>query len=353
MRRLTMKRNASTFLFCLLGRSALASLLPMDMLLPRDDSCADRSASRCAGDFPDNFCCPSNTNCLSLDRGSAVLCCPKGQECDFIAPITCDVSQQNATAHPENPVHTKDLSTKLDTCGAKCCPQGFKCEQEQCALDKAVSGPASSSSSSAGPSATSTTTTSRPTPPTSAPTLSTPTPRPSSSPTTLADLSTSNPEPQCAAFPGRAVVAGFFPGVALGALLAAACFLLCARRRSKISAPLYQQQNICRSDFLRKSFPNAGSRTAGSSPAAGSASPAPSKPRSLFRKSEAPTEATSMEFVLSEAPLMPMPGTMGSGTGAGTARLSQVTAFTDMMEGAGFKRGEPFFVPAESRGRDI
>ena len=40
-----------------------------------------------------------------------------------------------------------------------------------------------------------------------------------------------------------------------------------------------------------------------------------------------------MEFVLSEAPL----------------RASQMTAFTDLMEGVGFRRGEPYLVATEGR----
>ncbi len=75
--------------------------------------------------------------------------------------------------------------------------------------------------------------------------------------------------------------------------------------------------------------------------------------RAMSHKSEAPTEGTSMEFVLSDTAMMPVRGTPMTAVRASMAGGSPATAFTEMMEGAGFKKGEPFFVASEGRPKDF
>ncbi|KAI9851139.1 MAG: hypothetical protein M1838_004348 [Thelocarpon superellum] len=320
-----MRSSIITTIFGLMAQSTAAGLLP------RDSACGDPSYTTCAGaNVPSNFCCPSNTQCIPLNGHKSIICCPAGSNCQFIAPIPCDISQQNATAHPQNPIKSTNLTATLESCGSSCCPQGYGCQDGQCAMQSL---PSSVPTSSA---------------PSSAPTIATPTSSPSHpSSTSLPSQSAASSAAagaavaaaaSCPTFPGKAVAVGFFPGMLLGGLLSAAGILLLNRKKT-ISAPILQPQNVCRSDFLRKE---------------------PIKPRSIFRKSEAPSdvrsdarsdlrsdlrsetysdarsESTSMEFVLSSGPL----------------RASHNTNFTDLMEGAGFRRGEPFLLAADGRSRD-
>jgi hypothetical protein len=77
--------------------------------------------------LPNNFCCPSDHVCLSLGASFTILCCPAGSDCSDQSPISCDIEQQNATAHPESLIKTTDLSSDMFNCGSGCCPFGFNC----------------------------------------------------------------------------------------------------------------------------------------------------------------------------------------------------------------------------------
>lgn len=123
----------------------------------------DSSLSQCGSSFPSAFCCPASTTCTALNddngaggQATSVICCPEGQDCKFIRPITCDINQQNATLHPSNAIHTTNLTATLETCGSECCPLGYKCQSGLCAMiasnDTSGSG---SSTTSAAPSSTS------------------------------------------------------------------------------------------------------------------------------------------------------------------------------------------------------
>ncbi|EMD90899.1 hypothetical protein COCC4DRAFT_194732 [Bipolaris maydis ATCC 48331] len=65
---------------------------------------------QCGGDFPSSFCCPKSSTCMNLNSGSvkSVICCPAGSDCSYIQPTTCDVTQLNATLHPENQMHLSE-----------------------------------------------------------------------------------------------------------------------------------------------------------------------------------------------------------------------------------------------------
>ncbi|KAF2141760.1 uncharacterized protein K452DRAFT_308827 [Aplosporella prunicola CBS 121167] len=126
-------------------------------LLPRAETCGgDSSLSHCGAGFPSSFCCPSDTTCTSIGNNSTntvaetVICCPTGQNCQYIRPITCDLTQQDATAHPSNAIHTTNLTATLTTCGTQCCPLGYECENGLCSMtiSSTVGSPDPSSSSS-------------------------------------------------------------------------------------------------------------------------------------------------------------------------------------------------------------
>lgn len=95
-------------------------------------SSTDQQVSACAQPFPSNFLCSEGTTCLALTSDySAALCCPSGQTCSLIAPISCDAQLWNATAFPNNQVHSS-VTVTLSQCGQSCCPVGYQCQAEQC-----------------------------------------------------------------------------------------------------------------------------------------------------------------------------------------------------------------------------
>jgi hypothetical protein len=237
--------------------------------------------------LPSNFCCPSTSTCIPLAANTTVLCCPSGSDCSAIQPIICDITAQNATAHPNNTVKTTALLSDLPVCGNGCCPFGYDCNSANNCVMKADQSSAPSSSSSA-PSSTQTTSSNIPAS-TGATTIPSATPSTSSSPspnTTVTPL-TAN----CNKFPALAVLAGFFPGLLLGILLTVASICLLGAKRRKaarrqsgssfgnISEP--QPSSDMRTDFLRK-VPQTPSTTAGSTP---SRRATVQRVRSLFRKS--------------------------------------------------------------------
>ncbi|KAI4223427.1 MAG: hypothetical protein L6R40_008504 [Gallowayella cf. fulva] len=212
--------------------------------------------------IPSDFCCPSGTTCTAFNNNKSVICCPNGRDCKTISPLTCDLNAQNATIHPSNQLHSTDLTGTLQTCGTNtCCPKGFSCSNGNCVMQAAAS-------SSAKPSSTApATSTSKPTS-TSASTTSKPNStsgKPAGAAQTSAETTTSSEKHQND-FPVAAVLAGFFPGMLLGALLTVAMIICIGRRRAKreekdgdfgsvaatVSDPIYQDSNGFRTDFLRR-----------------------------------------------------------------------------------------------------
>ncbi|KAL2065050.1 hypothetical protein VTL71DRAFT_4190 [Oculimacula yallundae] len=229
-------------------------------LFERQASCPKADHNKCTqAGLPDNFCCPANSACISLAGNTTVLCCPTGSNCSTIKPITCDITAQNVTKNPDNTLKTTALNVPLLTCGGGglCCPFGFSCNGAgNCVMNadqNAVPAPPASSPSSNPSSPTSPATTS-----------SKPSSTSTSAPSTNTPLVVS---PVCNKFPTTAVLAGFFPGLALGILLSVAgvCILgsrrrKAARRRSGSSFGNVSDRNISdpqpskdmRTDFLRK-----------------------------------------------------------------------------------------------------
>lgn len=215
---------------------------------------------QCGGDFPSSFCCPKSSTCMNLNSGSvkSVICCPAGSDCSYIQPTTCDVTQLNATLHPENQMHLSETDgIELPKCGDNCCSLGYTCQGNMCAKDTS------------------------PTPSPSSPSTATPSPSPSStspaSASQTSDCPASAPVETGSSFDGRSFAAGFFPGLVIGALSTLALLWVIKKRREsqskerysgdfghvarQISDPIYDPQLAARTDFMRR-----GSRSAASSP---------------------------------------------------------------------------------------
>ncbi|KAL8991160.1 MAG: hypothetical protein Q9177_000363 [Variospora cf. flavescens] len=321
-------------------------------LLPRQAStCSAAGLSPCnqAG-IPSNFCCPSSTTCIPFNNNKSVICCPSGRDCKTISPLTCDLTAQNATLHPSNQLHSTDLTGSLQACGRNtCCPKGFSCSNGQCVMQAAASSAKPTSSTAAGtskPASASASSTARSTS-TASQTAS------AASQTSAGATATS--EKRENKFPAAAVLAGFFPGLLLGALLTVAAIICIGRRRARreekdgdfgsvaatVSDPIYQDTSGFRTDFLRReSKTKYSNRT--------------SRVRSLFSRSLTVKSSNADNYARSVLPKTPenrrLPDVkrepsmesikIYSPPNGGLQRPN--TTFTEMMDTVGFKHGEPY-----------
>lgn len=207
--------------------------------LQRDTgSCPGSNFNRCDDPkLPSNFCCPKDSTCISLDGSSSALCCPDGG-CGLIQPITCDVKLQDPEVNPGNPLMTTKLDKNLPKCGNLCCPHGFSCQGGKvCRREKATSTTTSQTTTSS-TSSTQTTQTTQ-----TASTLSATTQEPTVTatstlflfPTTASEVNgtSASMDTDCPSFPGRAIAAGFFPGLITGALIALIVIICMGQRRRK------------------------------------------------------------------------------------------------------------------------
>lgn len=171
-----------------------------------------------------------------------MICCPKGQDCSAIQPVPCDVSQYNATLHPDNQIHISDTADlELPKCGDSCCPLGYACNAGMCSASKEKPSPTA--------------------------------PLPTQSPTDPASASqtsdcTSAPIVQTSSgFDGKSFAAGFFPGIVIGALGVLGLIWVIKKRRESeknrysgdfghvartISDPIYDPMHAARVDFIRR-----------------------------------------------------------------------------------------------------
>ncbi|KAK4500413.1 hypothetical protein PRZ48_008602 [Zasmidium cellare] len=157
----------------------------------------------------------------------SALCCPAGQDCAAINTVQCDQGKQNATTQPDSQLHSEP-TVELETCGNACCPMGYKCQGGVCLAQSKAEVAASSSSSSSASSSLLPTSTNSPlstTTTTSGGTTITPIP--------LGGAVENTHDPD--AFSGKSFAAGFVPGIALGAIIAAALVLCILRRRRRNS----------------------------------------------------------------------------------------------------------------------
>ncbi|KAL5345645.1 hypothetical protein ACLOAV_009399 [Pseudogymnoascus australis] len=285
----------------------LAIIATLTFLVTTTSAACATDFKACAGSgFPSDFCCPSNSNCVTLASNTTLLCCPIGTSCDAINTIVCGISNQNATLHPESTIKTTNLVGELESCGIdQCCPFGFTCngsgkssicvkDLDQKLLDPPAT-PLTSPASSTSPSSTSTSQ-AEPTSPGQTSTTISPL---NVNPTTVAAT--------CPRFPPAAIITGLLPGILAGILLSLLTFcLLGARRRRadarapKISSPTYQGSDF-RTDFVRRYQP--------SSPGTSSGTPATgiSRVRSLFRKSSSAAGARQTRGLGMGLPSSPSP----------------------------------------------
>ncbi|KAI1613959.1 hypothetical protein EDD37DRAFT_651756 [Exophiala viscosa] len=218
--------------------------------------------------LPSNFLCPSGDNCISLDSSSSGLCCPDTSNCATIQTITCDIQTQNLTSNPNAAIFTTRLGDKLPTCGSSCCPFGYECvtssQSPICQLiaNTSIEGKnntSTSSTSSSTSSATSSTASKTATSTSSTTATSTPL-------STGVSSSSSAAESTCNRFPVGVFLAGFFPGMFIGAFMMLA-WVICSGRHRKptsrnstgssvykptISDPIPLDSGGLRTDFLRK-----------------------------------------------------------------------------------------------------
>ncbi|KAL8787828.1 MAG: hypothetical protein Q9213_002015 [Squamulea squamosa] len=313
-------------------------------------TCASSGYSPCnKPGIPSNFCCPAATTCTVFNNDKSVICCPNGRDCKTISPLTCDLNAQNATAHPSNQLHSTDLTGTLQTCGTgTCCPRGFTCSGGNCVMQVAAASSAKPASSTAAAK-----TTPAPASTTKKPSAASSEPTGASKSSTEANASKEKHQNN---FPVAAILAGFFPGMLLGALLTVAVIICIGRRRAKreekdgdfgsvaatVSDPIYQDTNGFRTDFLRRD-----SKTKNSNRS--------SRVRSLFSRSPTLKSSGSDGYGRSILPKTPPNRTrvpelkkepsmesikIYSPPNGQLQRPN--TTFTDMMADAGFKNGEPY-----------
>jgi len=211
---------------CLAGQGTLALILQRHLdshsLSMRDTTdhsatCAqNQTLIPCTGStFPSDFYCPASSTCTLIngDSASSTICCPCDRDCRKLSPITCDISYQNATLHPDSPVHTENLTLSLPQCGHACCPLGFDCHDGVCLV-------ASQSVSSSGSSSPTTMSRSSATATSIAP-VTTPTGKAVDLPLSTAAPNSSAASQKSYSFSGRSFTAGFLPGIIIGAVLLA------------------------------------------------------------------------------------------------------------------------------------
>ena len=337
--------------------TAVNAAQAMGLLSRASSSCSVANFTPCS-QMPSDFCCPPGSQCQVFNNAASVVCCPTGLDCKSIAPITCDLTQQNATLHPSNQLHSTDLTGSLEACGNACCPKGFSCQNGQCNMG------ASASSSSAAASSTvskASATASKASTSSSKPASATPNPSSASSSkastqTSSHPTSSASSQPlsqngtahaHCDKFPATAIIAGFFPGLLLGILLTFLAIICLGRHRSSrressdlgsvaatVSDPIYMpENNAFRTDFLRRQSQSNDRR---------------SRVRSIFSRSPTirNTDGAGRSITTPvRTPEMRKEPSMESikiysGQNAGFERPH--TTFTDMMADAGFKPGEPY-----------
>ena len=235
-------------------------------LLPRASTCSLAGFSPCnQNGLPDNFCCPTTSTCVPFNNKKSAICCPTGQTCSVITAISCDISQQNATLHPESQLFSTELIGTLESCNGKCCPKGYNCQNGQCSVvtsSTTVSSSSTSSSSASSAKATSSSSSGSTTLPTSTSATAT---------STASSAAVTNPQVHCPQFTPAGTLVGYFTGLASGILLTVG-FLCCfghrrhhrdssplpspslSNIRASISDPIYKPEGMgaVRADFLRK-----------------------------------------------------------------------------------------------------
>lgn len=323
--------------------AAIDAAHAIGLLSRESNSCSGSNYLPCnLPGLPSTFCCPSDTVCTQFNNAASVVCCPSGQDCKTIAPIICDITQQNAALHPLNQLHSTDLKGTLQECGNACCPNGFTCQNSQCIMKGDVT--SSSITKAPKPTTISTKASSTNQPKSSSSASSTP----SNTASQQSSVPTTITKARCDKFPAIAIIAGFLPGLLLGIILSVLVVLCLGRRRraasrkssefgsqaATVSEPMsHPGNNAFRTDFLR--------RESGSKQRV-------SRVKSLFSRSSSIRTRDGIGRSLKDpvrTPDMRREPSMESikiysPPNGGLGRPG--TTFTDMMVDAGFKPGEPY-----------
>lgn len=233
----------------LLLLAGVVSSKPTPALFARDTCAASGRTSCTSQGLSEGLCCPTSSNCVSLAGNTTVICCPSDSSCTKIQPITCDISEQDPTLHPDAPIKTTAHGAKLPTCGSNfCCPFGYTCSADSSSCTK------DSDQSKAPPGMTPTLT------PTAKPEATSP-----STSTAQAAAATStgaSQEDNSSSLGGEKIsIIGGAVGGGLALILLVGIIFLCVRSRSKkspksppfreISPPILNNQ-AGRVDFIRK-----------------------------------------------------------------------------------------------------
>lgn len=246
---------------------ASASAIPIDSLFARQSTCAPDFNQCRDADLPDNFCCPSDQNCIVLAGKTTVLCCPEGSDCRRIQPLPCNIDLQDAERHPEAVVKTTALDGIMEQCADQCCPFGYTCSNDECIMDEDQTAPPSETTTR--PATTRTTSTSPSTSATSATTTST-----TSDATDVTDSPSTTDGPNetrrsSSGLPIAAIAGGAVGGAILLIVAAIIAFIFYKKKKERearsppklsrstssfgniISGPIMAENATVRTDFAR------------------------------------------------------------------------------------------------------
>ncbi|PTB65408.1 hypothetical protein BBK36DRAFT_1122012 [Trichoderma citrinoviride] len=198
---MTLTSRSSCLLLLVSALASFASASPAGLIF--QESKCSAGTSSCGAGLPSNFCCSEGTSCIPLAGNTTAMCCPTGQTCEKIQPITCDVSQQDPSKNQQSPIKTSVFDVPLGKCGADlCCPFGYSCSGDDLCVkesDQSVSPEKAAASSTTASPASTTPTNSAPAstePPSTfstslvvAPVTTTPVSSPASSPASSLDSS--------------------------------------------------------------------------------------------------------------------------------------------------------------------
>ncbi|KAI2612489.1 uncharacterized protein GGS25DRAFT_475604 [Hypoxylon fragiforme] len=190
--------------------------------------CGDDGAPFCTDSVPfapASSCCKQGRTCLVLAANTTVICCPDGADCSQIGNIPCDLSRQ--LFDPSSDIQTSWHEGHLPECGDACCPWGYHCELNTCALNddqNELPGDDQSSSTSTSSTSSPTTSTTRP----SSATSSTATTNTTSqaSPTAVPSITLTPAQGQGDASSSSTLSTGETAGIAVGAVLGTAIVAL-------------------------------------------------------------------------------------------------------------------------------
>lgn len=203
-------------------------------------SCSSPQVQCNSSRLSSKFHCPSSSKCIGLDNGTSAICCPHGENCETVQPVSCNVQLQNPASYPCSTLKTSRLDADLPRCGQSCCPRGYTCRGDSvCIMDKASAFNAMSSPNSS-------TVTSRMISAASKSTLHSANKR----------SETTNTKPKCTSVPGGAVAAGFFPGAITGALVTYLSLFYLRKHPGKDFPPLLQKLSYYTHRSLKPSTRN-------------------------------------------------------------------------------------------------